>query len=72
MLGRPATEETFRGAADAELAAAAPLRHNAFKVPLVSNVVTAVLAQLAGGVQPPSAPPARLRHDQADRPRGSQ
>jgi xanthine dehydrogenase YagS FAD-binding subunit len=49
MLGRPATEETFREAVDAELAAAAPLRGNAFKVPLVSNVVTAVLSQLAGG-----------------------
>jgi xanthine dehydrogenase YagS FAD-binding subunit len=48
LLGRPATEENFRGAADAELAGAAPLRDNAFKVPLVSNVVTAVLAQLAG------------------------
>lgn len=51
MLGRPATEETFRGAADAELAGAIPLRHNAFKVPLVSNVVTAVLSQLAGGAR---------------------
>jgi len=48
LLGRPATEDAFRSAVDAELAAAAPLRHNAFKVPLVSNVVTAVLSQLAG------------------------
>lgn len=59
MLGRPATAETFRGAADTELAAAAPLRGNVFKVPLVSNVVTAVLSQLAGSAQPPGAPPAR-------------
>ena len=51
MLGRPATAETFRGAADAELAAAAPLRGNVFKVPLVSNVVTAVLSQLAGSTR---------------------
>ena len=51
LLGRPATEDAFRGAVDAELAAAAPLRHNAFKVPLVSNVVTAVLSQLAGGTR---------------------
>jgi xanthine dehydrogenase YagS FAD-binding subunit len=48
LRGRPATEESFRMAADAELAGAAPLRDSAFKVPLVSNVVTAVLSQLAG------------------------
>ena len=48
LLGRPATEDAFRSAVDAELATAAPLRQNAFKVPLVSNVVTAVLSQLAG------------------------
>jgi xanthine dehydrogenase YagS FAD-binding subunit len=48
LLGRAATEDAFRGAVDAELADAAPLRHNAFKVPLASNVVTAVLSQLAG------------------------
>jgi xanthine dehydrogenase YagS FAD-binding subunit len=61
MLGRPATAETFRSAADLELAAAAPLRGNVFKVPLVSNVVTAVLSQLAASTQPPeaSAAPAR-------------
>ncbi len=51
LLGQPATEETFRSAADAELAGAAPLRDNAFKVPLVSNVVTAVLSQLAGSTR---------------------
>ncbi len=51
LLGRPAAEETFRSAVDAELAAAAPLRQNAFKVPLVSNVVTAVLSQLAGSTR---------------------
>jgi xanthine dehydrogenase YagS FAD-binding subunit len=48
LLGRPATEDAFRSAVDAELTAAAPLRHNAFKVPLLSNVVAAVLSQLAG------------------------
>jgi xanthine dehydrogenase YagS FAD-binding subunit len=48
LVGQPATEESFRSAIDAELAGAAPLRDNAFKVPLVSNVVTAVLSQLAG------------------------
>ena len=51
LLGRPATADAFRAAVDAELAAAAPLRHNAFKVPLVSNVVTAVLSQLAGSTR---------------------
>jgi xanthine dehydrogenase YagS FAD-binding subunit len=48
LRGQPATAENFRAAVDAELAGAVPLRDNAFKVPLVSNVVTAVLAQLAG------------------------
>jgi xanthine dehydrogenase YagS FAD-binding subunit len=48
LVGQPATEESFRSAIDAELTGAAPLRDNAFKVPLVSNVVTAVLSQLAG------------------------
>jgi xanthine dehydrogenase YagS FAD-binding subunit len=51
LLGRPATEDAFSSAVDAELAAAAPLRHNAFKVPLVSNVVTAVLSHLAGSTR---------------------
>jgi xanthine dehydrogenase YagS FAD-binding subunit len=51
LLGRPATEDAFRGAVDAELATAAPLRQNAFKVPLVSNVVTAVLSQIAGSTR---------------------
>ncbi len=51
LLGRPATEDAFRGAVDAEIATAAPLRQNAFKVPLVSNVVTAVLSQLAGSTR---------------------
>jgi xanthine dehydrogenase YagS FAD-binding subunit len=51
LLGQPATEESFRSAIDAELADAAPLRDNAFKVPLVSNVVTAVLSQLAGSIR---------------------
>jgi xanthine dehydrogenase YagS FAD-binding subunit len=51
LRGQPATPENFRRAADAELADAAPLRDNAFKVPLVSNVVTAVLSQLAGSTR---------------------
>jgi xanthine dehydrogenase YagS FAD-binding subunit len=51
LRGQPATAENFRSAVDAELADAAPLRDNAFKVPLVSNVVTAVLSQLAGSAR---------------------
>ncbi len=34
LHGAPATEDTFARAADAELAAARPLRDNGFKVPL--------------------------------------
>ncbi|MEV7359412.1 xanthine dehydrogenase family protein subunit M [Kitasatospora sp. NPDC091276] len=46
MLGQPATEEVFRAALDAELAAARPLRDNAFKVPLAREVAVRVLADL--------------------------
>ena len=42
----PATEESFRGAVDAELAEAQPLRDNAFKVPLARNTLVAVLRDL--------------------------
>ena len=49
LRGRPATEESFRGAAEAELAAAVPLRENAYKVPLASNVVTRILLDLSEG-----------------------
>jgi xanthine dehydrogenase YagS FAD-binding subunit len=46
LRGGPATEENFRAAADAELAAAKPLRHNAFKVELAKRVIAAVLNEL--------------------------
>jgi xanthine dehydrogenase YagS FAD-binding subunit len=46
LRGRPATRESFLAAADAELAAAEPLRDNAFKVPLIRNVVAATLTGL--------------------------
>ncbi|HEX4065484.1 MAG TPA: xanthine dehydrogenase family protein subunit M [Acidobacteriaceae bacterium] len=46
LKGKPATEESFRAAADAELAGARPLRHNAFKVELAKRVITAVLKEL--------------------------
>src|SRR2546429_6455036 len=40
LRGKPATEEMFRPAADAELAGAQPLPGNAFKVPLVRNTLS--------------------------------
>jgi len=48
LAGRPATAEWFGRAADAELAEAAPLPDNAFKVTLVRNVVVRMLCELAG------------------------
>ncbi|GAA0915314.1 hypothetical protein GCM10009557_88230 [Virgisporangium ochraceum] len=47
LRGRPATRESFLAAADAELAAAVPLRDNGFKVPLIRNLVAATLTRLA-------------------------
>jgi xanthine dehydrogenase YagS FAD-binding subunit len=49
LRGGPATEEAFRAAAEAELAAAVPLAGNAFKVPMARNTITATLRNLAGG-----------------------
>ena len=46
LRGAPATAESFGRAADAELAAAQPLRDNAFKVPLARNTLVAVLRDL--------------------------
>ncbi len=48
LKGRPATAASFRAAADAELAAAAPLRDNAFKVELTRRTIGAVLEELMG------------------------
>jgi xanthine dehydrogenase YagS FAD-binding subunit len=47
LIGGPATEEAFRTAAEAELAAANPLRDNGFKVELATRTITAVLGGLA-------------------------
>ncbi|GGN50540.1 oxidoreductase [Streptomyces albiflavescens] len=47
LTGGPASAEAFAAAADAELAAARPLPHNGFKVPLMRNLVVAVLTELA-------------------------
>jgi xanthine dehydrogenase YagS FAD-binding subunit len=48
LVGQPATEQSFRRAAEAELSDAAPLRDNGFKVELAIRTITAVLGSLAG------------------------
>jgi xanthine dehydrogenase YagS FAD-binding subunit len=48
LRGRPATEESFRAAAEVELAEARPLRDNGFKVELARRTITAVLSELNG------------------------
>ncbi|GAA4312117.1 xanthine dehydrogenase family protein subunit M [Klenkia terrae] len=47
LRGGPANEAAFAAAAEAELAAAAPLADNAFKVPMATNMITRTLVQLA-------------------------
>lgn len=48
LLGQSAETARFREAIDLELRAAQPLRDNAFKIPLVRNLVTETLSELAG------------------------
>jgi xanthine dehydrogenase YagS FAD-binding subunit len=48
LRGAPASEASFRAAAEAELAQARPLAGNAFKVPLARNVIVRTLLDLAG------------------------
>ncbi|WP_375380503.1 FAD binding domain-containing protein [uncultured Sphingomonas sp.] len=48
LRGAPATEATFRAAAEAELADAVPLRDNGFKIPLATRTIVAVLGELSG------------------------
>ena len=48
LRGQPATEASFRAAAEAELADATPLPHNGFKVELAKRTITAILTELAG------------------------
>lgn len=48
LRGSPITEEAFRAAAEAELAAAEPLPDNGFKVPLARNAIVSVLREVAG------------------------
>ncbi len=47
LASGPANAQAFRAAAEAELADAAPLRDNAFKIPLAIRTIPAVLAELA-------------------------
>ena len=47
LRGAPAGEASFLAAADAELAAAAPLRDNAFKVPLARDVLVRTLSEVS-------------------------
>jgi xanthine dehydrogenase YagS FAD-binding subunit len=48
LRGATASEAAFAAAADAELAQAEPLRDNAYKIPLVRNVLVQTLAELTG------------------------
>ncbi len=48
LVGVPANEASFLAAADAELAAAVPLRDNAFKIELARRTIAAVLSDLSG------------------------
>jgi xanthine dehydrogenase YagS FAD-binding subunit len=48
LKGRPATAESFRAGAEAELADARPLRDNGFKVELAIRTMVAVLGELTG------------------------
>jgi xanthine dehydrogenase YagS FAD-binding subunit len=49
LRGAAAIEESYGKAADAELADARPLRHNAFKIPLARNTLRMVLRRLTPG-----------------------
>jgi xanthine dehydrogenase YagS FAD-binding subunit len=49
LRGAPATEASYRAAAETELAGARPLPGNAFKVPLARNLMTRVLLDLTEG-----------------------
>lgn len=48
LAGAPATRETFRRAAAAELEQARPVEGNEFKIPMAQGVMVSVLAELAG------------------------
>lgn len=48
LRGKPATAESFRAAAEAELEAATALRDNGFKIKLVKRTIVAALNELTG------------------------
>ena len=47
VQGAPATHAVFAAAAEAELAAAKPYRHNAFKIEIAQRLIAATLSELA-------------------------
>jgi xanthine dehydrogenase YagS FAD-binding subunit len=49
LIGRPATTQEFQRAAAAEIAEARPLPHNQYKIPLLRNLIVAVLDDLTAG-----------------------
>jgi xanthine dehydrogenase YagS FAD-binding subunit len=51
LRGQPATPKSFREAAEAELSAAVPLQHNAFKIELAARTIAAVLSELSGATE---------------------
>jgi len=52
LRNQPATETNFRVAAETELADAAGLHHNAFKIELAKRTIVATLGELATGMMP--------------------
>ena len=51
LRGAPATADSFRAAAQAELESATPTDENRFKIDLVTRLVTGTLLELTGGVR---------------------
>ena len=47
LVGKPATEATFRAAAEAAVRGARPQQHNAFKVEMVQNTLVRALSEVA-------------------------
>ncbi|MFE4667194.1 FAD binding domain-containing protein [Streptomyces sp. NPDC056716] len=67
LTGGPATPTAFARAAEAELAAATPLPGNAYKVPLLRNLTTAMLTDLAEQHSDPHTGPPTDRAEGAAR-----
>jgi len=51
LIGQPPTEQTFRRAADVELAPARPYQGNSFKIDLAKRMIVSVLTELSGAAQ---------------------